>query len=87
MVPCLGDIVRTTISIDDDVLNVARQKARKERISLGHAISDLVRQGIRNANSIKRERDKPISKYAVLGKRHEIITSEQIYRLIDQEGI
>lgn len=79
--------MRTTISIDDDVFNIARQKAQKERTSLGHAISDLIRQGIRNASATKRERAKPKSKYAVLGKRDEIITSQKVYELIDQEGI
>jgi hypothetical protein len=79
--------MRTTISIDDDIFNIARQKAQKERVSLGHAISDLARQGIRNVQLIKGERPTPKSKYAVLGKRDEIITSEHIYKLMDQEGI
>ncbi len=79
--------MRTTISIDDDVFNIARQKAQKERVSIGHAISDLVRQGLRNTNTAKAGRPKPRSKYAVLGKRDELITSAHVYKLIEQEGI
>jgi hypothetical protein len=56
-------------------------------VSIGHVISDLARQGIRNAQQIKGDRPIPKSKYAVLGKRDEIITSEHIYKLMDQEGI
>jgi hypothetical protein len=80
-------MMRTTITIDDDIFNIARQKAQKERVSIGHVISDLARQGIRNAQQIKGDRPIPKSKYAVLGKRDEIITSEHIYKLMDQEGI
>jgi hypothetical protein len=79
--------MRTTISIDDDIFNIARQKAQKERVSIGHVISELARQGMRNAQQIKGDRPIPKSKYAVLGKRDEIITSEHIYKLMDQEGI
>jgi hypothetical protein len=79
--------MRTTISIDDDIFNIARQKAQKERVSIGHVISDLARQGIRSALESKGDRPIPKSKYAVLGKRDEIITSEHIYKLMDQEGI
>jgi hypothetical protein len=56
--------MRTTASIDDDVFTIARQKSLKERVSLGHAISDLIRQG----------------------KRDEIIPSEHVYKLVEQEG-
>jgi hypothetical protein len=84
---CIGGFMRTTVSIDDDVFTIARQKSLKERVSLGHAISDLIRQGIRNAELAKSERPKPTSKYAVLGKRDEIITSEHVYKLLEQEGI
>jgi hypothetical protein len=79
--------MRTTISIADDIFNFARQKAQKERVSLGHAISDLARQGIRNAQCAKGGRPTPKSRYAVLGKRDKIITTEYVYKLMDQEGI
>ncbi len=79
--------MRTTLSIDDDVFNIARQKAQKERVSIGHALSDLVRQGVRNSDAVRQARATPKSKYAVLGKRSEIITSEHVYKLLDQEGI
>lgn len=39
--------MRTTLSIDDDVLAAARALAEAERRSLGEVISDLARKGLR----------------------------------------
>ena len=38
--------MRTTISIDDDILRIARFMARDTHESLGHIISRLVRKGL-----------------------------------------
>jgi hypothetical protein len=38
--------VRTTLSIDEDVLQAARALAASERRSLGRVISDLARRGL-----------------------------------------
>ena len=37
--------MRTTLDIDDDVLAVAREKARREGISLGRAVSAYALRG------------------------------------------
>lgn len=38
--------MRTTLSIDDDILAAARALAAQQRKSLGEVVSDLVRQGL-----------------------------------------
>lgn len=38
--------MRTTVRIDDDVLEAARSLARLEDRSLGEVISDLIRRGL-----------------------------------------
>jgi len=38
--------MRTTIPLDDDVLKEAKAYARSRDISLGKAVSDLVRRGL-----------------------------------------
>lgn len=38
--------MRTTLTIDDDVLDVAARQAKARRISLGKAVSDLMRRGL-----------------------------------------
>lgn len=39
--------MRTTLSIDDDVLEAARAIAEQTRRSLGQVVSDLARKGLR----------------------------------------
>jgi hypothetical protein len=38
--------VRTTLSLDDDVLRIARSYAEKRSLALGKAVSELVRRGL-----------------------------------------
>jgi hypothetical protein len=38
--------VRTTITIDDDVLEVATKQAKLRGLSLGKTVSDLMRRGL-----------------------------------------
>jgi hypothetical protein len=38
--------MRTTINLDDDILDVARTVARAEQRALGAVVSELVRRGI-----------------------------------------
>ena len=38
--------MRTTLEIDDDLLQVARQLARQRRTTVGQVVSQLVRQAI-----------------------------------------
>jgi hypothetical protein len=38
-------MMRTTVNIADDVYEMARERAHKKRISLGEALTELVRQG------------------------------------------
>lgn len=81
--------MRTTISLDDDVFAVARQRAQRERISLGEAVSRYVRDALRaNAQAPAAAAAVALrSKYSVLPARDEIITTEHVRRLMDQEGI
>jgi hypothetical protein len=46
MVRCYDAAMRTTINLDDDVLEAARAVARTERRALGVVMSDLVRRGL-----------------------------------------
>ena len=38
--------MRTTLTLDDDVLAVAREIAEQRRVSIGEVVSELSRQGI-----------------------------------------
>jgi len=79
--------MRTTLSLDDDVFAVVRQRAQRERTTLGDAVSRYVRDALRaNAHAPAT----PValrSKYSVLPARDEIVTTEHVRRLMDEEGI
>jgi hypothetical protein len=79
--------MRTTLALDNDVFAVARQKAQREHVSIGQAVSELMRQGIRAMQQPASQLPATRSKYAVLPARNEIISSEHVYKLMDQEGI
>lgn len=79
--------MRTTLALDEDVFNIARQKAQREHLSIGAAVSELMRLGIRSMQMPAAQRPATRSKYAVLPARNETITSEHVYKLMEQEGI
>ena len=39
-------VVRTTLTLDDDVLELAARQAKLRGVSLGRAVSDLLRRGL-----------------------------------------
>lgn len=79
--------MRTTLAIDDDVFAYVRAHAQRERISIGEALSRLARQGIQASQLPPPATVRPKSRFALLPARKEVITSEHVRRLIEQEGI
>jgi hypothetical protein len=85
---CFDDkIMRTTLALDEDVFIIAKQKAARENITIGKAVSELMRIGIRSESFPAQPRPVIKSKYGVLPARDELITSEHVYSLMEQEGI
>ncbi len=79
--------MRTTINLDDEVFASALQRAQRERVTLGEAVSRGLRDGLRAG---PQQANAPVamrSKYSVLPGRDEIIASAHVRRLIEQEGI
>ncbi|HWH80613.1 MAG TPA: hypothetical protein VNU71_00085 [Burkholderiaceae bacterium] len=79
--------MRTTLNLADDALLAAKQVAARERVSLGEAVSQLVRAGA-GAQQPMRTRALPLrGRFALLPKRDEIVTPEHVRELMDREGI
>jgi predicted nuclease with RNAse H fold len=49
------NVMRMTLDIDDDVVAAARELAAAERRSLGSAISELARRGLRLGRVVERD--------------------------------
>ncbi len=78
--------MRTTLALSEDVFLFAKQRAITERVSIGEMVSRLMRLGIQADVKVSQQA-KPQSKYGLLPARNETITSEHVYRLMEQEGI
>jgi hypothetical protein len=74
--------MRTTLNIDDDVLEATKELASRRNTSVGRVLSDLVRQAL-NATSA----DEPVSRngFKLLPRTGVPITVELIDRLGDEE--
>ena len=69
--------MRTTVTIDDEILAVARALAQQNDVSLGRAISELARRGLRAAEKVGESDGLPV--FSVPGDAKPI-TSDDVYR-------
>ena len=76
--------MRTTLDIEDDVLQAAKELAQRSGGTAGQVISDLARRGL-SAPGMKR-RARLRNGVPVLPSRGEIITLQHVQRLQDEEG-
>jgi hypothetical protein len=74
--------MRTTLNIDDDVLEAAKELAVRRNTSVGRVLSELVRQGLHAASA-----NEPLSRngFKLLPRTGVPITAELIDRLADEE--
>jgi hypothetical protein len=77
--------MRTTLDIEDDVLQAAKELAQRNGGTAGQVISDLARRGL-NAPPPKR-RPGLRGGVPVLPSRGEIVTLEHVQKIQDEEGV
>ena len=79
--------MRTTLNLADDALLVARQVAARERMSLGDAVSQLIRDGAKFGTLPASQARPQRGRFALLPQRAEVITPRHVRELIDREAI
>lgn len=80
--------MRTTLNIEEDALLAAQSLAQRRGISLGTAVSELVRRGASALDTASMAPRAPRrGRFALLGPRDEVITVDHIRRLMEREGI
>ena len=57
--------MRTAVTIDDDVLAVARALAERNGTSLGRALSELARRGFRTGAAVAQRKREPATVFSV----------------------
>lgn len=81
--------MRTTINLAEDALIAARNIARRERISLGDAVSELIRRGSA-AGAPGTAASQPLAlrgRFALLPARDEIVTPQHVRELMEREDL
>jgi hypothetical protein len=76
--------MRTTLNVDDDVLEIAKSLADVHRISLGRALSDLARRGLTAPVGTRRD---PVSGLLVFDvpAGAPAVSAEEVQRAIDRD--
>lgn len=52
--------MRTTLNVDDEILEVLRALSRARGVSIGQVVSDLARRALRPSPSVRDERGFPV---------------------------
>jgi len=80
--------MRTTVNIAEDALIAARHLAQREQLSLGEAVSELIRRGASRPADKALLTQQPLrGRFALLPARDEVITPAQVRELMEREGI
>ena len=76
--------MRTTLNLEEDAYLAATQHAKRLGISLGAAISRMIREARAQPMAMQLA---PRSRFALLPARDQLITVEHVRELMEAEGI
>lgn len=79
--------MRTTLNIADDVLQAAKERARREKKTTGEVISELARKALTAPSELPMVREpKTLYGFRPFPKRGGIVTNELIDKLRDDDA-
>ena len=81
--------MRTTINLAADALIAARNIAQREKLSLGDAVSELIRRGTAAAGPGLQQQPMAAlrGRYALLPARDEVLTPQRVREMMEREGV
>ena len=79
--------MRTTLDIEDDVLQAAKELAQRKGDTAGRVISDLARRGLASPSAGRKNRSGLRGGVPVLPSRGEVVTLEHVQKIRDEEGV
>lgn len=79
--------MRTTLDIEDDVLQAAKELAQRDGRTAGKVLSDLARRGLAAAAVRPGKGGRSRTGVPLLPSRGELITLEHVNRLRDDEAV
>ena len=78
--------MRMTLDIDDDVLNAAKKRARRERKSIGEVVSELARMALTAVPASAARAAKPLHGFRPFPSRGGVVTNELIDKLRGEDA-
>jgi hypothetical protein len=79
--------MRTTLDIEDDVLQAAKELAARDGSTAGRVISMLARRGLAAPATTAGPGRRSRGDIPLLPSRGEVVTLEHVRQLMEQEGI
>jgi hypothetical protein len=80
--------MRTTLDIDDDILQAAKELARAENKTAGQVLSELARKALTQPRTVGSVGEfKIVDGIPVIPARGAVVTKELIDRLIEEEDL
>ncbi len=80
-------IMRTTLEIDDDVLQAAKELAAAERKTAGRVLSELARQALTTSNEQTTAPFTLVDGIPLLPSRGAVVTKESVDQLIEEADL
>jgi hypothetical protein len=74
------------LDIAPDVLQAAKELAKRDGSTTGEMLSALARRGLTSSGNVVTSRNELRSGVPVLPSRGEVVTFEKVQRLMDEEG-
>lgn len=80
--------MRTTLDIADDVLQAAKERARREKKTVGEVVSELARRGLTTPRGVSPVARAPKALYGVrpFPKRGGVVNNELIDKLREDDA-
>ncbi len=79
--------MRTTLDIDEDVLQGAKETAAKRRTTAGKVISEWARHGLFSINGVYDTKKRVFNNVPLRASRGRIVTLKHVQDIMDEEGI
>jgi hypothetical protein len=79
--------MRTTLAIDDDVLLAVKERAHREKRSVGAVLSDLARQALTKQDAPWADQSEPFHGFDPLPHRGAAVSNALVDRLRDEETV
>jgi hypothetical protein len=79
--------MRTTLEIDTDVLQAAKDLAVLEKTTTGRIISRMARHGLCSESQMSQAHAMERNGIEMLPRRNELITLNHVQSILDEEGI